>query len=117
VSISAANDGTVTLANASGNVNLISSDGNATLYGKGVTDQALTGSNITAGYDYFGSNAFPIPFDSPPVVIVSMYAINTGALPLLGTTIVATNITTTGFQVWSDEQDTPYNWTASAINV
>jgi hypothetical protein len=117
VSISAANNGTVTLGNSSGNVNLISSDGNATVYGKGTINQ--TDSNATGDYDYFGSNLFNIPFDTVPIVIVSMYANPESAIPLPppGTTIVATNISGTGFKVYSDQMGTAYNWIASAITV
>ena len=123
VSLSAASDGTVTLGNANGNVSLLSAQGAATtLYGMGITDTAA-GSNSNVGsnsnatlYDWYGSNTFSFTFAEAPVVIISMYAVNLNTLPLIGTTIVATNITTTGFQVYSDEQNTGYFWTASLQN-
>jgi hypothetical protein len=114
VSIRAANDGTVTLGNANGSVNLISSNGEATLYGRGTTSNAA-GSNA-GSYDWYKSHIFSRAFSNAPIVIVSMYATNAAALPALGTMIAVADITTTGFNVYTDVQNTKYNWTASACN-
>ena len=115
VSLSAASDGTVTLGNANGNVSLISAEGVATYYGIGITDEPVSGSNVTEGYAQRGSNVFIKEFAVEPVVTISMYVGNPNILPIIGATIVATNITTTGFEVYSDVI-VRYSWTASANN-
>jgi hypothetical protein len=114
VSISAANDGTVTLGNANGSVNLISSNGEATLYGRGTASNA-SGSNA-GSYNWYNSHTFTRAFSNAPIVIVSMYASNAAALPALGTMIAVADITAAGFNVYTDVQNIKYNWTASASN-
>ena len=113
-SISANNDGSIIIGNSGGNLTLLTAQGTpTTLYGKGLTSLSA-GSNA---YDWYNSNSFPLgTFITAPAVIISMYSATPNTLPLVGTTIVATNITATGFEVYSNEEGISYFWTASLQN-
>jgi hypothetical protein len=116
VSLSAANDGTVTLGNANGNVSLISAGGVATYYGKGTTSGTVTNSNtLLLGYEHYFEVEFPKQFSNIPTVIVSLNSSSEETLPPVGTMIVAANVSEAGFEVYSDII-VGYNWTASENN-
>jgi hypothetical protein len=106
-----ASNGSLNATNALGSVSLLSSNG----YNGGM----LAGFGTTATQDgnfstYYNSNSFLVPFPAEvtPIVLVSPLNLYNGSGVFTTATFTASNVTQTGFKVYSTALNARYSWMA-----
>jgi hypothetical protein len=106
-----ASNGSLNATNALGSVSLLSSNG----YNGGM----LAGFGVTATQDgyfstYYNSNTFSVPFPAEvtPIVLISPLNLYQGSGIFTTTSFTASNVTQTGFKVYTTASNVRYSWMA-----
>ena len=108
VSIKADNQGALSVTNNAGTVNLVTPTG---LNGGTLSGTGTASVSVSATGPYYGTHVFSSPFAYPPIVLASINAFSFIDSKLY---IPNNTVTATGCRVYSDVNNTSYNWIATA---
>ena len=108
VSIKADNQGALSVTNNAGTVNLVTPTG---LNGGTLSGTGTASVSVSATGPYYGTHVFSSPFAYPPIVLASI-----NAFSFIDSKLYIPNdtVTATGCRVYSDVNNTTYNWIATA---
>jgi hypothetical protein len=109
----------VVLSASNGSLNATNNSGTVTLLSSGGGGGMLAGFGITGTQDgyfstYYNSNTFSVPFPAEvtPIVLVSPLNLYNGSGVFTTATFTASNVTQSGFKVYSTASNARYSWMA-----